>query len=307
MSEKAVLDLRGITKELKGKKIVDNLTFQVNKGEVVGLLGPNGAGKTTTMRMMVGLISITEGDIAINGHSVKKSLPNALERVGGIIENPEFYPYLTGYDNLMQYVRMSEGVTKERVDEIVELLGLTGAIDKKVKAYSLGMRQRLGIAQALLHSPNLLILDEPTNGLDPAGMREIREYLQKIAHQEGISVLVSSHLLSEVEVMCDRVVIIQNGKLVNIQDIHQEKQEEFTRIYLELDNGEQASEVLEGMAEVQIIENDKGKMIIEIANEAIPNLVKALVAKEVSIYRIEERKRSLEEEFIEMTGGNKID
>lgn len=307
MSEKAVLDLRGITKELKGKKIVDNLTFQVNKGEVVGLLGPNGAGKTTTMRMMVGLISITEGDIAINGHSVKKSLPNALERVGGIIENPEFYPYLTGYDNLMQYVRMSEGVTKERVDEIVELLGLTGAIDKKVKAYSLGMRQRLGIAQALLHSPNLLILDEPTNGLDPAGMREIREYLQKIAHQEGISVLVSSHLLSEVEVMCDRVVIIQNGKLVNIQDIHQEKQEEFTRIYLELDNGEQASGVLEGMAEVQIIENDKGKMIIEIANEAIPNLVKALVAKEVSIYRIEERKRSLEEEFIEMTGGNKID
>lgn len=307
MSEKVVLDLQHATKDIKGKKIVDDLSFQVNEGEVVGLLGPNGAGKTTTMRMMVGLISISEGDISINGFSVKSSLSKALERVGAIIENPEFYPYLTGYDNLMQYVRMAEGVTKERVDEIVGLLGLTDAINKKVKAYSLGMRQRLGIAQALLHSPNLLILDEPTNGLDPAGMREIREYLHKIAHKEGISVLVSSHLLSEVELMCDRAVIIQNGRLVKIQSIHQQNQEETVKIYLELDNGEKASKVIQTITGVQIIEKNKSSMIIEIANEQIPSLVKALVASEIFIYRIEERKRSLEEDFMEMTGGNKID
>lgn len=307
MSEKAILDLQNATKELKEKKIVNDLSFQVNKGEIVGLLGPNGAGKTTTMRMMVGLISISEGDIFINGFSVKSSLPKALERVGGIIENPEFYPYLSGYDNLMQYVRMADGVTKERIDEVVNLLGLTAAINKKVKAYSLGMKQRLGIAQALLHSPNLLILDEPTNGLDPAGMREIREYLQVIAHNEGISVLISSHLLTEVEQICDRVVIIQNGRLVNIQNIHQDKQKEAIKIYLELDNSDKASEVMQTMEGLQILEKNESNIIIEISNERIPGLVKALTANEIDIYRIEERKRSLEEDFIEMTGGNKID
>src|SRR5690606_40126031 len=209
-----VLQLDKVTKKIGKQTIVDQLSFEVKKGEIVGLLGPNGAGKTTTIRMIVGLIGMTSGEVLINGQSIRSSFSKAIARVGAIVENPEFYSYMTGWDNLKQYQRMIPSITVERMKQVVDVVGLTDAMNKKVKSYSLGMRQRLGVAQALLHSPSILILDEPTNGLDPAGIREVRDYVRKLAREEGLSVIVSSHLLSEMEMMCDRIAIIQNGELV---------------------------------------------------------------------------------------------
>lgn len=197
--EQTVLEMQGVSKVIKGKAIVDNLSFKIQKGEIVGLLGPNGAGKTTTIRMMTGLIRMSGGDVLIHGHSIRKDFKQAISQIGAIIENPEFYPHMSGYDNLLQYLRMSDGAGASRIKEVVELVGLQEAMNKKVRAYSLGMRQRLGIAQALLHSPKLLILDEPTNRLDPAGIREMRDYMRRIAEVEGIAILISSHMLAEIE------------------------------------------------------------------------------------------------------------
>lgn len=206
---KTIAQLQNVTKVIKGKKIIDSLSFEVNEGEVFGFLGPNGAGKTTTIRMIVGLMKITEGDVLISGKSIQKDFAEAINEVGAIVENPELYKFLSGYQNLKHFARMHKGITEERIKEVVELVGLTSRINDKVKTYSLGMRQRLGIAQCLLHKPKLLILDEPTNGLDPAGIREIRAYIRKLAAEEGMAVIVSSHLLSEMEMMCDRIAILR--------------------------------------------------------------------------------------------------
>lgn len=179
-----IVQIENLTKRIKGRTIIDSISFQVHKGEVFGFLGPNGAGKTTTIRMMVGLMNITSGDIKIAGYSIQSHFEKAVRSIGAIVENPEMYKFLSGYQNLRQYARMANNVTDEKIDEIVELVGLTDRIHDKVKTYSLGMRQRLGLAQSLLHDPEVLILDEPTNGLDPAGIREIRDYLRLLAKEK---------------------------------------------------------------------------------------------------------------------------
>ncbi|MCY9692823.1 ABC transporter ATP-binding protein [Paenibacillus alginolyticus] len=212
-----IVKIDQITKRIGSKTIIDKLSFEVPRGEVFGFLGPNGAGKTTTIRMMVGLMSITEGDIRIGDYSIRTHFEQAIRHVGAIVENPEMYKFLSGYHNLVHYARMFPGIEEDRIQEVIDLVGMENRIHDKVKTYSLGMRQRLGIAQALLHKPSVLILDEPTNGLDPAGIRELRDHLRKLTREDGISVIVSSHLLSEMELMCDRVAIIQNGKLVDVR------------------------------------------------------------------------------------------
>src|SRR5690606_556951 len=220
MTQSPVVRLQDVTKKIGGRTIIDRISLEVYPGEVFGFLGPNGAGKTTTIRMLVGLMSITDGEVIIKGTNIAKNFEEAVRHIGGIVENPEMYKFLTGYQNLLHYARMVKGVTKERIQEVTELVGLGKRINDKVKTYSLGMRQRLGVAQALLHSPSILILDEPTNGLDPAGIREVRDYVRKLAREEGLSVIVSSHLLSEMEMMCDRIAIIQNGELVGVQKVN---------------------------------------------------------------------------------------
>ncbi|SDW19985.1 ABC transporter ATP-binding protein [Paenibacillus sp. CF384] len=212
MSE-PIVEVHNLTKQIFGKTIVHHLHFQLNRGEVFGLLGPNGAGKTTTIRMMVGLIAMSDGDVRIGGSSIRSQFKEAIRDVGAIVENPELYKHLTGLQNLKQYARMGEGITPSRIEEVVALVGLTSRIQDKVKTYSLGMRQRLGIAQALLHKPAVLILDEPTNGLDPAGIREMRGLVRKLAHEEDIAVMVSSHLLAEMEQLCDRFGVMMDGRL----------------------------------------------------------------------------------------------
>ncbi|MFE8700837.1 ABC transporter ATP-binding protein [Cytobacillus sp. FJAT-54145] len=295
---KPVLTLDNVKKSIKGKSIINGLSFTVVEGEVFGFLGPNGAGKTTTIRMIVGLMGITEGDIVVCGKSVKKDFEGAVANIGAIVENPEMYKFLTGYQNLHQYARMHKGITKEKIDEVVELVGLTARIHDKVKTYSLGMRQRLGLAQCLLHSPKLLILDEPTNGLDPAGIREIRDHLRMLTREKGLSVIVSSHLLSEMEMMCDRIAIIQNGSLVDVQQVRDFVQHDQLVYNFETGNLGDAVVWLKEEYNATIVENG---FTIEAGKAEIPAIFKKLVLEGIDVYGAKSVSKSLEDRFLEIT------
>jgi ABC-2 type transport system ATP-binding protein len=296
-----IVEIQNVSKIIKGRKIIDSLSFEVNKGEVFGFLGPNGAGKTTTIRMLVGLIGITSGDIKIAGHSVKTDFEKAVGKVGAIVENPEMYKFLSGYKNLVHYARMSKDIKKEKIDEVVKLVGLTDRIHDKVKTYSLGMRQRLGLAQALLHDPELLILDEPTNGLDPAGIREIRDHLRMLARERNMAVIVSSHLLSEMEMMCDRIGIIQTGKLVDVQLISDFVQGTEKVYEIEVSNNKEAQKCVKGLfpdMTVQVVENG---IVAPLKKEDIPLVMKELIMADFQIYGVKEVSKTLEDRFLEVT------
>jgi ABC-2 type transport system ATP-binding protein len=304
MSTTAAVQIRGLTKRIGNKTIVDDLSFDIPKGEVFGFLGPNGAGKTTTIRMMVGLMSMTKGQVLINGIDVSKNFEDAMQHVGAIVENPEMYKYLSGYRNLVLYARMYQNISKERIDEVVNFVGLGKRIHERVKTYSLGMRQRLGLAQALLHKPSVLILDEPTNGLDPAGIRELRDHLRRLAEQEGVSVIVSSHLLSEMELMCDRVAIIQQGKLIQIEQLRQEQQsEQQVKVLFEVANGTAAHDVLSGSAGIIDVVLKEHVLEVTTTREQIPDLNALLVEKGCKVYGIRTASKTLEDTFLEVTGG----
>jgi len=270
---------------------------------VFGFLGPNGSGKTTTIRMMVGLMRMTSGEILIKGRSIRTEYEAAVRQVGAIVENPEMYRYLTGYQNLLHYARMIPGIPKERIDEVVELVGLSARIHDKVKTYSLGMRQRLGVAQAILHRPALLILDEPTNGLDPAGIRELRDYLRHLAEKEGTTVFVSSHLLSEMELMCDRVAIIQSGKLIDVRLIRGGAERgNKAEVLFEVDRPDAAAETLGGA----VLRTESGGVVVIADREEAADLNARLVAAGVRVYGIRTVTKSLEDQFLEVTGGGRI-
>ncbi|MFC4775498.1 ABC transporter ATP-binding protein [Paenibacillus sp. GCM10023252] len=308
MNEQAIVSLRNVTKRIGRSTIINDVSFDVHKGEVFGFLGPNGAGKTTTIRMMVGLMSISKGEIRIQGHSIATEFEQAIRHVGAIVENPEMYKYLTGYHNLVHYARMVPGVTKERIAEVIKLVKLEDRIHDKVRKYSLGMRQRLGVAQALLHRPSLLILDEPTNGLDPAGIRELRDYLQYLTREEGIAVIVSSHLLSEMELMCDRVAILQQGKLVDVKEIEEFMssggKEQTYKIEAVLE--EEHIAVLSGLDVVRSVTIVSGGVEIVTERAHIPSVLNELMRRDVPIYGVQEVRQSLEDRFLEMTGGVQV-
>lgn len=294
------MELKNVSKIIKGRKIIDSLSFQVEAGEVFGFLGPNGAGKTTTIRMIVGLINMSDGDIIICNESVRDQFEKAIQYVGAIVENPEMYKFLSGYENLLHYARMMKGISKQKIMETVELVGLKDRIHDKVRTYSLGMRQRLGLAQSLLHDPKVLILDEPTNGLDPAGIREIRDHLRMLARERNMAVIVSSHLLSEMEMMCDRIGIIQDGKLVDVQLV-----KDFVAVEqvfeIELHPVDKAISHLHGiMPEVQVMPKEQG-IHITATKEQIPEIIKALALHDVQIFGIKEVSKTLEDRFLELT------
>lgn len=309
MRNEPIVSLKNVTKKIGHQTIIDDLTFDVPQGEIFGFLGPNGAGKTTTIRMMVGLMKITNGEILIKGKNIKSEFSDAIRHVGAIVENPEMYKFLSGYHNLIHYARMVPGVTKERIDEVVKLVKLENRIHDKVKKYSLGMRQRLGVAQALLHNPSLLILDEPTNGLDPAGIRELRDYLRHLTRTEGITVIVSSHLLSEMELMCDRVAILQKGKLVDVKPIQDliGSTDIAQTYHIEVCSVEQAFNIvkeLPGGKNVRIVSDDRLEIVTD--RDQIPGLLTALMQEEISIYAVQVIRQSLEDRFLEITGGEQI-
>ena len=208
-----ILNCDKLEKKVKNKIIVQDISFSINKGEVVGLVGPNGAGKTTIIKLILGLVKITRGNVYINGYDIEKDFVKAIEKVGAIVENPDLYMYLSGYDNLKLTANNYKNISKERIKEVIKVVGLENRIKDKVLTYSLGMRQRLGIAEAIINSPELLILDEPTNGLDVEGIIEIRNLIKALA-RNGIAILVSSHNLSEISNICSRIIAMKNGKIV---------------------------------------------------------------------------------------------
>ncbi|PEC44787.1 ABC transporter ATP-binding protein [Priestia megaterium] len=295
-----VLQVDHVSKVIGKKTILHDVSLSVERGEIFGLLGPNGSGKTTLIRTVVGLIKETEGTIIVNGFPLKEQFTSAMKSIGAIIENPEFYDYLTGYQNLKHFANMHEGITSERLDEVIALVKLENSIHAKVKTYSLGMRQRLGVAQAILHKPALLLLDEPTNGLDPAGMREFRTYLQTLCREEGISILIASHLLKEVEALCDRVGIIQDGELKAIQDLSPNRQDQGTYVEFEVSDAQKVADLLSQEFEVTMRSHS---IDVAIVKEQIPAVNKKLVDSDILVYRITPVYETLEDSFMSVTEG----
>ena len=302
------VEIQKLNKKMNGNHIIKDLNFAIYSGEVFGFLGPNGAGKTTTIRMIVGLISMTSGDVIIQGKSIKTNFKEAVTQVGAIVENPEMYPFMTGMQNLMHFARMIPGVTKERINEIISLVGLEKAIHEKVGRYSLGMRQRIGIAQALLHRPSVLILDEPTNGLDPAGIREIRHYIRRLAAEQDVSVIISSHLLSEIELMCDRIGVIKKGELVAIQTVAdiEDDEDKVSLVQIEVKLVNEAIEVIKSDYGIDAVLSH-GLVTFESQKNIIPEIIQTLVTNEISIYQVGLSKVTLEDKFFDLIGENIIE
>ncbi|KYD02666.1 hypothetical protein B4102_0261 [Heyndrickxia sporothermodurans] len=304
MSQVPALQVKDLRKTIGKKEIIKGLNFDVFQGEVFGFLGPNGAGKTTTIRMLVGLIKPTSGAIYIAGKNVETEFKEAMKNLGCIVENPELYPYLSGWENLEYFSRMDPSISNERLYHVTELVGLTNRIHDRVKTYSLGMRQRLGIAQALLGNPHLLILDEPTNGLDPAGIREMREFIRYLATEEGLSVLVSSHLLSEIQLLCDRVAIITNGEIIRtdtVSALFTDKE----RVIWKVTPIEKAKQLLAEVTNVK--EGEDASLITPFISDEISGWNKKLVEADIEVMEMKTVFPTLEELFLEITGGKAID
>ena len=298
-----ILECKNLCKTFGKKQILHNVSFEIKKGDILGFIGPNGAGKTTTIKLILGLQSITKGKVLINGYDVEKEFTKAIEKVGAIVENPDMYMYMSGYDNLKLVANMYKGITTKRIDEVVKLVKLENRINDKVSKYSLGMRQRLGIAQAILHNPNLLILDEPTNGLDPEGIKEMRELLVDLAKKEEMAILISSHNLAELDNFCNKICIIKNGEIIETNEITAIKKDiEHQQFIVEIDN---TKDIKKLYSEATIV-NDK-IFKISMKKENIPNLVVNLVNNNIKIYEIKEDEKSLEDAFFERTGGNVIE
>ncbi len=299
------LQIQNVTKTFGRKTAVDNVSFDLYPGEVFGFLGPNGAGKTTIIKMVMGFFRPDEGTIIINGFNRKTHYEAAMASIGGIVENPEMYNTLSARLNLKMYARLHKGVTSERIDEVLELVGLSDRADDPVKKYSLGMKQRIGLAQAMLHHPKVLILDEPTNGLDPAGIHLLRDVLKKLAHEEGVAVMVSSHLLSEMQLMCDRIGIISHGKLLqicSIEDLMQKAQS--SSVYrIKTSNPSKAKEILSEVYPNRISNIGSDTLDIEIDETQINECVRTLVASGSDILGVQKQESTLEDIFLEITGG----
>jgi ABC-2 type transport system ATP-binding protein len=297
---KIVLKVENVSKKFWNVYAVKDLSFEIHEGEIFGFLGPNGAGKTTTIRMITGLAKMDNGDIKINGFSVKKEFEKAIKFVGAIIETPQVYNNMSGIDNLKYYASLYKNITNDRIDEIVNIVSLKDRIKDKVSKYSLGMKQRLGIACALIGNPKLLILDEPTNGLDPQGVIEIRHFLRKIATQNKMAILISSHNLAEIELMCDTIAIINKGTLESINSIDNLKTEEQkSNILIKVNFPNYAGKLISQKFNIAHITIIKNTLSIDLPQEKIPELTVLLVSNGISIYSISSATKTLEDIFLD--------
>jgi ABC-2 type transport system ATP-binding protein len=310
MSEPAeiVLSARNLTKRFGRREAVADVSFDVHAGEVFGFLGPNGAGKTTTIRMLVGLARPDRGEVRIRGLDLATAFEAAMAHVGCIVESPDLYRYLTGRENLEHFARMLGRGAAERIEGLAALVALSDRLDDRVSTYSLGMRQRLGIAQALLGNPDVLILDEPANGLDPAGIREIRELVRSLSRERGISVFVSSHLLSEIELMCDRVAIVHRGRTLAAAPVAELLgRVSADRVLVRASPIAKAAQVIRRFGELEAGEEDGVEALAaRVAPERVPDLLRALVAEGVDVRAIERPETSLEEIFLQITGSQTV-
>lgn len=302
---KVVFEVHGLKKRIGLKTIVEDISFDMHESEIIGLLGPNGSGKTTIMRMMVGLTKTTKGEAYCFEKPVGFGKTGMLKEVGSMIETPEFYNYMSGWSNLKQYARVcGKKVTKSRIKELVEFVGLSNVINNKVKTYSLGMRQRLGLAQALLNDPKVLILDEPVNGLDPQGVQDFRNKLKEIA-KSGVSILISSHLLDEIEKVCDRVIVIENGKIIADDKLASLKGDKVERTLVNTYDNERASFLIPELG-INYTRQDGAFVFEDLSREDKSRLLTYLVTNNIELDVVRVLNTSLEDRFLEITGkGNK--
>jgi len=299
----SLIKVEKICKSFGSKQVLKEVSLEVREGEILGFVGPNGAGKTTTIKLILGLQSIDSGNVYINGFDVQKDFEKAIEKVGAIVENPDAYMYLSGLANLKLAANLYKDITDERIMEVVKLVGLENRIKDKVSKYSLGMRQRLGIAMSLLHKPNVLILDEPTNGLDPEGIKDLRDLIKKLAKEEHMAILISSHNLAELESFITDVCFIKNGEVIKTASIKEVKANGVKPSYIiTLDKVDKLDKVLNIDYKVQ-----DESIIIQVEREELPDIVKLLVEKNYKIYGVSQMIISLEDAFLNIAGGNKID
>lgn len=294
-----ILECKNLYKEINDKEILTNINLKLEEKDILGLIGPNGSGKTTTIKTILSLQKITKGEIFIDNHNIKTDYKNAISQVGAIIENPDLYTYLTGLENLLIPAAIYN-INKERIEEVINLVGLSQRINDKVSKYSLGMKQRLGIAQAIIHKPKLLILDEPTNGLDPEGIKELRSLLLKLKEQENMTILISSHNLKELETICNKIAIIKHGKILSINDINILTKKNNNYLF-ELDTIK-INNILDNY---KIINNNTIELSIE--KDEIPKIVRKLTNNNIKIYMIKEKSLTLEEAYLLKTEGNAIE
>lgn len=301
--KKQVLLVENLRKVIKKKEIVKGINFSINEGEVLGFLGPNGAGKSTTLRMIVGLSKPSSGKIEICDYSITNNYVKAMDNVGCIIEGPDLYNYMSGIDNLEMLASMGKAVKKSDIYAAVELVGLENRIVDKVGTYSLGMKQRLGLAQALLHHPKLLILDEPTNGLDPAGISEFRNIIKNLATEKGISVLISSHLISEVELMCDKVTIIKNGEILKNAAV--EELVATQEVFWILNDNEKGKTLLKELWNIDSsIINGRLEATLDLSK--LYEINSSFLDSGLKLKFVENKHKTLEDLFLSLTEGNKI-
>ena len=299
------IETHGLTKAFGDQKAVDEISLVVPKGSVFGFLGPNGSGKTTTIRMLLGLAEATSGDIKLLNYQIPKQLQEALPKVGALVEGPAFYPYMSGRNNLLRMDsadRNSNSATRnKRVDAALERVGLSNASNKKVHAYSLGMKQRLGLANALLKPRELLILDEPTNGLDPQGTREVRNLIRSLA-AEGITIFVSSHLLTEIEQLCDHVAVMSAGKILAQGSLDELRSHGQSRLILKVDKKSEALALLKQQG-LKKIKSVRDTLIAPVESDVdVSKLNEMLVKKKIRVSELRVEHPSLEEYFVDLTG-----
>lgn len=291
-----ILECQNLCKSFGKKQILKNVSFEIDEKDILAFIGPNGSGKTTTIKLILGLQNIDSGSVKINGYDVEKDFVKSIEKVGAIVENPDTYMYLSGWQNLKLVANLYKGVTDDDLKTIVKTVGLENRIHDKVSKYSLGMRQRLGIARALINKPNLLVLDEPTNGLDPEGIKDLRILLKRLA-KEGMGILISSHNLAELESFCNKVLIIDNGVILEKSEVKKFKDND-NKYLFKVDNTKNIK--LDGMYEVT-----KTTFCINGEKESIASIIKTLVNEDIKIYEVTLTELTLEEAFLKKTGGMK--
>ncbi len=293
---KKLLECINLCKSFGKKQILKNVSFSINEGDILAFIGPNGSGKTTTIKLILGLQKIDSGEVLINGKDITQDFEDAIRKVGAIVENPDSYMYLTGWQNLRLIADYYGNISDEDINELVKYVGLESRINDKVNKYSLGMRQRLGIARALLNKPNILILDEPTNGLDPEGIKDLRVLLKRLA-SDGMGILISSHNLAELESFCNKVCIIDNGKIIESSEVTTLKNNENIVVFKVSDTT--------NVAIKDIFDVNKTSFKVSASKEDIAKIIKKLVKDGIDIYEVKNEELTLEEAFLKKTKGGK--
>jgi ABC-2 type transport system ATP-binding protein len=304
VSTEDILLVENLEKSLQGKKIIHDLSFTVKKGQIFGFLGPNGSGKTTTIRMITGMIKPNAGSIKIMGYDIQSQYQKAMQNLSAIVEHPALFTYMTGWQNLIQTARMlDKKVDVDYIKWCVDVVELTDRIHEKVKNYSLGMKQRLAIAQSLISSPKLLILDEPTNGMDPSGIKDMRTMIKKLSREHQITIFLSSHLLSEIENLCDQVLIIDKGKHVvsgSVSDLVKHNATEFS---LSIDPFQITTAFDIVKQQNIVVYKGKGELLVNCSKDTIPHIVNLLYQNNIYVYLINQKENSLEDYFLAVTQG----